>query len=149
MTTHAEDSLRSASIPQILDLPLAIATSETAGAEGLVAGQDGEVFDLVIARAATVGTIVAYERAVAKEQQVRIGIEESTASIASEAVDVPAVASYSSVSMYAELMDGQQRTSTYPTRKPCPPQESVARSVSIHKHAAIARELTSPQPLQG
>ena len=66
MAAHAEDALRRSRIAQILDLPLAIATSKTARTESLVARQDGKVFNLVVAGAAAVRAVVAYERAVAK-----------------------------------------------------------------------------------
>lgn len=67
MTTHAEDSLGGASISQVLNLSLAIATSETTGAKGLVAGQDGQVLNFVAAGVAAVCAVVANEGAVAEE----------------------------------------------------------------------------------
>ena len=72
MTAHAKDALRGARIAQVLDLPLAVATSEAARAEGLVAGEDGQVFDLVSAGIAAVGAVVADEGAIAKEEQVGV-----------------------------------------------------------------------------
>jgi hypothetical protein len=88
---HAEDTLRGAGIAQVLDLALAVPTPEAVGTEGLVAGQDGQVLDLVAAMIATVGTVVAYQGAVAEEQQVRIRVEEGAARVAAEAVDMPSV----------------------------------------------------------
>lgn len=67
MTGHAEDTLRGAGIAQILNLALAIPASEAVGTEGLVTGQDGQVFNLVAAVVAAVCAIVAYQRAVAEE----------------------------------------------------------------------------------
>lgn len=93
MTTHTKDPLGCACVAQVFDLPLAIATSKAAGAERLVASQDREVFDLIAARAAAVGAIVTYKRAVAQEEEVRVGIEEGAAGIASETVDMPSIAS--------------------------------------------------------
>jgi hypothetical protein len=88
---HAEDTLRSAGIAQILNLALAVPTPEAVGTEGLVAGQDGQVLNLVAAMIAAIGAVVAYQGAVAEEQQVRIRVEESAARIAAEAVDMPSV----------------------------------------------------------
>lgn len=66
MAAHAEDALRCPRVAQILDLPLAVATSETARTECLVTGQDGQILNLVVAGTAAVGAVVAYERAVAE-----------------------------------------------------------------------------------
>lgn len=68
MTAHAKDTLRSARITQILNLPLAIATPEATGAKCLVASEDGKVFDLIAACVAAVCAVVANERAVAEEE---------------------------------------------------------------------------------
>jgi hypothetical protein len=94
MATHTKYTLRSASIAQVLNLPLTIAAPETAGAKGLVAGQDGEVFDFLIARTAAVGAVITYEAAIAEEEEVRIGVEEGAACVAAKAVDVPAITSW-------------------------------------------------------
>lgn len=91
MTRHAEDTLRGAGIAQVLDLALAIPTPEAVGTEGLVAGQDGEILDLVAAVVAAICTVVAYQGAVAEQQQVRIRVEEGAARVAAEAVDMPSV----------------------------------------------------------
>ena len=92
MTIHAEDALTGARIAQVLDLALAVPTSETGGAKGLVAGEDGEVFDLVAAGVAAICTVVADEGAIAEEEQVRIGVKESSACVTPEAVNVPSIA---------------------------------------------------------
>lgn len=93
MAGHAEDALRGACIAQILDLPLAVPAPEAVGAKGLVAGQDGEVFDLVPAVVAAVGAVVADQGAVSEQQQVGVRVEQGAARVAAEAVDVPSVAS--------------------------------------------------------
>lgn len=72
MARHAKDTLRCAGIAQVLDLALAIATSETVCTEGLVTCQDGQILDLVAAVVAAVCAIVADERAIAEEQEVGI-----------------------------------------------------------------------------
>jgi hypothetical protein len=89
---HAEDSLRGAGIAQILDLALAVSTPEAVGTESLVARQNSQVLDLVPAMVAAVGAVVADERAVAKQEQVCVRVEEGAAGVAAEAVDVPSVA---------------------------------------------------------
>ena len=57
----------------------------------MFAGQDGDVLDLVVAGAAAVGAVVAYEGAVAEEEQVGVGVEQGLTLAAAEAVDVPSV----------------------------------------------------------
>ena len=109
MAAHAEDTLRRAGIAKVLDLALAVATTEAVGAEGLVAGQDGEVFDLVAAGIAAVGAVVADERAIPEEKEIGIGVEEGAASVASKAADVPAVASCSTSSaQYVPQTEGEE-----------------------------------------
>jgi hypothetical protein len=66
VTGHAEDALRGASIAKVINLPLAISTFEAVCTECLVSGQYGQVFNLVVARAAAVCAVVAYERAIAE-----------------------------------------------------------------------------------
>jgi hypothetical protein len=92
---HAEDALRGAGIAQVLDLALAVAAAEAIGAEGLVARQDGQILDLVAAVVAAICAVVAYQRAVAEQQQVRVRVEQGAAGVAAEAVDVPSVPSWS------------------------------------------------------
>jgi hypothetical protein len=100
MTGHAEDTLRSAGIAQVLDLALAIPTPEAVGTEGLVAGQDGEILDLVAAVVAAICAVVAYQGAVAEEQQVRVRVEQRAARVAAEAVDVPSVSGWAMLACY-------------------------------------------------
>ena len=59
MTRHAEDALASPRVSQVINLPFAIPAFEAICAEGLVACEYGEVFDLVVAGRAAVGAIVA------------------------------------------------------------------------------------------
>jgi hypothetical protein len=92
MARHAEDTLRGPGIAQILDLALAVAASEAVGAEGLVARQNGQVLDLVAAVVAAICAVVADERAIAEQEQVRIRVEERATGVAAEAVNVPSVA---------------------------------------------------------
>lgn len=47
MALHTEDTLRCPRIAQVLDLLLAVPALEALGAKSLVAGQDGQIFDLV------------------------------------------------------------------------------------------------------
>ena len=91
MAEHAEDPLRGARIAQVVDLALAISASEAAGAEGLVAREYGEVLDLVAAGAAAVGALVADERAIAEEEEIRIRVQQRLTGVASKAIDVPSV----------------------------------------------------------
>jgi len=66
MTRHAEYALRCSCISKVFNLSLAIPAAETAGAKGLITSQDCQVFDLVATGTATVGAVVADERAVAE-----------------------------------------------------------------------------------
>lgn len=75
MAVHAKDAVRGPGVAQILDLPLAVPTAEAGRTEGLVSCQDGEILNLVSTGAAAVGTVVADERAVAEQEEVRIRIE--------------------------------------------------------------------------
>lgn len=68
MTAHTKDALGCAGILEVLDLSFAVAATETGGTKGLVACENGEVFDLVGADAAGVGAVVADERLVTKHQ---------------------------------------------------------------------------------
>lgn len=67
MTRHAKDALACTRIPQILNLSLAVSTFEAGSAKGLVACEDGEVFDLVSTSIAAICAVIAYERAVTEE----------------------------------------------------------------------------------
>lgn len=89
---HAEDTLGSACIAQVIDLPFAIAATETSFAEGLLAGEDGEILDLIPTGGATVGTTAADQGAIPKEEKVSVGVEEGSAGAAPETIDVPSVA---------------------------------------------------------
>lgn len=46
---------------------------------------------------AAVCAVVAYEGSIAKEEKVRVGVEESAAGVAAEAIDMPSVSSCTSV----------------------------------------------------
>jgi hypothetical protein len=92
---HAEDTLRRASIAQVLNLALAVPAPEAVGTKGLVACQDSQVLDLVAAVVAAICAVVAYQRAIAEQQEVRIRVEQGAAGVAAEAVDVPSVPGWS------------------------------------------------------
>lgn len=59
----------------------------------MIARENGQVLYLVSASTATICTVIANEGAIAEEEKVGIRVEEGTTSIASEAIDVPPVAS--------------------------------------------------------
>jgi hypothetical protein len=59
----------------------------------LVSGQDGKILDLVAAVTAAIGAVVAYQGAIPKEKEVRVGIQNHIAGVAPETVDVPSVTS--------------------------------------------------------
>jgi cobalamin biosynthesis protein CobD/CbiB len=94
VAAHAKDALGGPGISQIFDLPLTISAPEASSAEGLISGQDGQVFNFISTRATAVCAVVANQGAVAKEEQIRIGVEKRAARIAAEAVEMPSIASW-------------------------------------------------------
>jgi hypothetical protein len=93
VTAHAKYALGRSRISEILNFALAVSTSETRRAERLVSREDGQILNLVAAGAAAVCAIVADEGAIAEEEEVRIGVEEGPAGVASETVQMPSIAS--------------------------------------------------------
>ena len=85
--------MRRSSITKVLYLALAVSAPETGGAESLVARQDGQVLNLVSASATAVRAVVADEGAIAEQEEVGVGIEERVAGVATEAIEMPSVAS--------------------------------------------------------
>ena len=75
MTFHTKDALCSARITQVLNLSLAVATFEAIGAKGLISCQDSQILNLVTTTTATVSAVITYQRAIAEEKKIRIGIE--------------------------------------------------------------------------
>lgn len=96
MAIHAEDTLGGACIAQVIDLPFAIAATKTPFAEGLLAGEDSEILDLIPTGGATVGTTAADQGAIPKEEKVSVRVEEGSAGAAPETIDVPSVAGWRS-----------------------------------------------------
>lgn len=72
MTFHAENTLRSARIAQVLDLSFAVSASEALSAESLVSRQNSQVLDLVVAGATTVCAVTAYKRSITQKEEVRV-----------------------------------------------------------------------------
>jgi hypothetical protein len=68
MTFHAKYPLRRPGVFEILNLLLAISTSETGGTKRLVSGENGKILDFIPTGAAAIGTIVADEGSVAEEE---------------------------------------------------------------------------------
>ena len=91
MALHAEDALRCASISQIFNFPFTVATLEATGAKSFLAGENGEIFNLIAASTATVSAVVADQRAITEEEEVRIRVKECAAGVAAKTIDVPSV----------------------------------------------------------
>jgi hypothetical protein len=156
MARHAEDSLRGASIAQVLDLALAVPASEAVCAKGLVAGQDGQVLDLVSAVVAAVGAVVADERAIAEQEQVGVGVEEGAAGVAAEAVNVPTVASCAVLAVLAAVIgrlsgarDAMSRRGTHTELEGLALLKNLKRRLAVADADSIGLVPTSPQPLHG
>lgn len=92
MAAHAEDSLRSPRISEVLYLALAIPTAETCCTKGLVTGKNGQILNLVPTGATAVGAIVADEGTVTQKKEIGVGVEESAASVAAKTIEVPPIA---------------------------------------------------------
>lgn len=99
VTFHAEDALRCSCIFEILNLLLAVPAPETGCAESLIAGDDGEILDLVPAGAAAICTIVADKGAVAEEEEVGVRVQEGTTRVAAETVNMPTIARWKVISI--------------------------------------------------
>lgn len=69
---HAKNPLRRPSIFQIFNLLLAVSAFEAGRTKGLVAGQDGQILNLIVTHTAAVCAIVADERAIAKEEEIGV-----------------------------------------------------------------------------
>jgi len=52
---------------------------------------------------AAICAVVAYERSIAKEEEVRVGVEESAAGVAAEAIDMPSVSSCTALDISVEV----------------------------------------------
>ena len=85
--------MRRSGIAQVFDLSLAVPATEAGRAKGLISSEDCKVLDLVPAGTAAVGAVVADEGSIAKQEEVRIGIEEGIAGIAAKAIKMPPVSS--------------------------------------------------------
>jgi hypothetical protein len=94
MTAHAKVTVRRSCIAQVLDLPLAVPTTKAWLAIGLISRKDREVFNFVAASAAAVRAVIANEGAIAKEEQVRIRVEQGPAAVTTKAVKMPSVPSW-------------------------------------------------------
>lgn len=91
MATHTKYSLRCSGIAKILNLPFAISASETSRTKSLIPRKDCQILNLVSTCCATVCALVTDQGAIGKQKKVGIWIQQSATSIASEAVNVPAV----------------------------------------------------------
>lgn len=92
MAVHAEHSLAGSCISQVLDLLLAVAATKAAGTVCLVAGENGEILDLVATGAAAVCAVVADEGAIAEEEQVCVRVKDGATGVALEALEMPSMA---------------------------------------------------------
>lgn len=120
---HAKDALRGPCILEVFDLLLAVPTSKARRAEGLVAGEDGKILDLVPTCTAAVGAVVADEGAVTEEEQVGVRVEKGQARVAAEAVNVPSIARWKMVSISIPQRDHDE--TTYPVQTLSPPPRSA------------------------
>lgn len=67
MTFHAENTLRSSGIAEILDLAFAVSAAEARRTERLLPRKDSQVLDLVATGATAVGAVVADQRAITEK----------------------------------------------------------------------------------
>jgi len=149
VTLHAEDALRRARITQVFDFTLAIAAFETVCAERLVARENCKVFDFVAAGAAAVCAIVADQRAIAEEKQICVGVEECVACVASEAVNMPSVASCHVALASRAVYMCERGSSIYPAQRLCLLRGSMQSSVSGCSLRRRRLRRTKLHPLHG
>lgn len=97
VTVHAEYSLRRARISKVFNFLLAVATLEAIRAKGLITSQDSQIFNLVMTAVTAVSAVIADQGPVAKQEEVCIRVEKGTAGVAAEAINVPPVASCTSM----------------------------------------------------
>ena len=57
----------------------------------MVAGEDGEILDLLVARRARVGAGMAYEIPIAQQQEIGVGVEDIAAGGAAETGQMPSL----------------------------------------------------------
>lgn len=88
---HAEEALGRAGIAEVLDFQLAQAALEAAQAVGLVAGQYGQVVDLLVALLARIQALRAHQQPVSEHKEIGVTAQRLFALEALEAVDMPAV----------------------------------------------------------
>ena len=72
MAAHTKNPLRRSGIAKVLNLPLAVSTSKTSGAERLISGENSKVLNLVPACRATVCALVTDQGAIGKQKKVGI-----------------------------------------------------------------------------
>lgn len=158
MALHTEYSLGSPSIFEILYLLLAIPTFEACCAKSLVAREDCKILDLVPTDATAISAIIADERAVAKEEEVCIGVKNGTAGVATKTVYMPTIAGWKPVSISVSQCH-HCSLGPYRVRKPFPPQESGRDTMlalgldprgwhGCRQHSGAGQH-TSPHPLHG
>lgn len=94
MTFHAKDSLRGSGVAKVFNFLLAVAAPEALSAKGLVACEDGEVFDLIPTGAATVRAVATDQRPITQHQEMCVRVEEGVTSAASETIDMPPLSSF-------------------------------------------------------
>ncbi len=99
MALHTKYTLRSPGIFEVLNLLLAISTFEASCAKGLVAGENCQVLDLITTDTAAIGAIVADERPVTEKEEVCVGVEDSTAGVATKTVYMPSITRWEPVSV--------------------------------------------------
>lgn len=92
MAIHAENTLGRPRIAEVLNLPFAVTATEALSTEGLVAGENSQILDLVTTRVTAIGTVAADQGSVTEEEEVGVRVEEGTAGAAAETVDMPSLA---------------------------------------------------------
>jgi hypothetical protein len=95
MAGHAKDTLRGSCVAQVLDLAFANPAPEARRTKGLISSQNSKIFNFIATCAATVGTVVAYQRTITEQKKVCVQVEECSTCVASKAVDMPSITSYS------------------------------------------------------
>lgn len=93
----------------------------------MVTSQYGQIFNLVSAAATAVGAVVADQRPVAEEEEVRVGVEQSTTGITAKAINMPPISSY----LFCQQIEIQNWTSGFVPSSNALPSSKIYHSVRL------------------
>ena len=129
VTIHTEHTLRCSRVSQILYPLLTIPTPEASGAVCMISCENGEILYFVSTSTAAVCAIITDQWTISQEQQICIGIEKSLASIASKAIYMPSMTSWSTCQSLPPNTAHWWLMEAYLAQRLCLLPRSIAKSV--------------------